>query len=107
MSVEWPKMSTAMIAFVWGDKLASTDATSKQNVSSSISAKTGIACQCTMADALADQGKHRDALEYLAEGRAALPAGVVRALARAQIDGGTLVREANALYDSTAPEERR
>ena len=61
----------------------------------------------TMADALADQGKHRDALEYLAEGRAALPAGVVRALARAQIDGGTLVREANALYDSTAPEERR
>ena len=61
----------------------------------------------TMADALADEGKHRDALEHLAQGRPALPAGVVRALARAQIDGATLVREANALYDSSESEERR
>jgi len=61
----------------------------------------------TMADALADEGKHRDALEFLARGRMTLPVGVVRALSRDQIDGGTLVREANALYDSPESEERR
>ena len=43
MSAGQPKMSTATIAFVRGVMLARTEAGSRQNVSGSMSANTGIA----------------------------------------------------------------
>ena len=53
MSADWPKMSTDMIALVCGVMFASTDAGSRQKVSGSMSANTGMAFQCSIAVALA------------------------------------------------------
>src|SRR5262245_30497237 len=53
MSADWPKMSVGRMALVCGVMLASTDIGSRQKVSASMSANTGMPAQCTTAVALA------------------------------------------------------
>jgi len=58
-SAGWPNIFTAIIAFVRGDIAFSTWITSRQNVSGSISTKTGIAPQiiAAVAEALIVYGE--------------------------------------------------